>query len=133
MDYEQMVQDVIDGKEDALKAYSILSVQAKRIKTCLDKIKPQAIDEAEDYEKNFELRGMKFERRSGGATYDFKHCETWNKLNNEKKAEEERLKQAYKAKQNGLNLTTDDGEIVELPKVKYKSDVLIFKGYTENK
>ena len=87
-----------------------------------------AFNEADLYsEKTFQDSGFVFEKRNGGIRYSFKHIEEWIDLDNQKKQVEERSKQAYLATQRHLLVGTEDGEVVEMPKITYSKSSLIVK------
>lgn len=128
-DYAQLVQDVLDGNESALKAYGVLKQTENLIKDCLDQVKDLALEEAAKHpEKTFKDHDFIFERRNGAARYSFTHIAEWKQAKEDLKAIETKAKQAYSAYKNGLNTVTDDGELQELPKVTYSTDSLIVKG-----
>jgi hypothetical protein len=125
---EQLLQDVKNGNESALKAYAILKKTEDSIKTMIDEVKEQALQEAAQHsEKTFSDHGYIFEKRNGSARYSFKHIEEWNNLKEEIKQLETRSKQAYSSYQKGMLSATTDGEEIELPVVTFTSDVLIVK------
>lgn len=125
--YSAMIQDVIDGNTDPILAYAKIKSTLDFLNRCLDEIKDYAVEEAQKYDKTFELHGFKFERRNGVKRYSFKHLEKWKDLNKKVKDFEQASKQAYLAKQKNLLQITEDGEVMELPEVTQTPDVLIVK------
>lgn len=64
--YNQLVQDVIDGVEDPLKAYGVMKTAHSHLSDCLVQIKELVMEQAElQGEKNFDLHGYSFERKNG--------------------------------------------------------------------
>lgn len=125
---DQIIQDVKNGNESALKAYAVLKKAEDSIKTMIEEVKEQALSEAAQHpEKTFSDHGYIFERRNGSARYSFKHIEQWNNLKEEIKQLETRSKTAYSNYNKGMMTATTDGEEIELPVVTYSSDVLIVK------
>jgi len=127
--FTQLVQDVHDGNESALKAYAIINDSIKLLTSCKKEIEEAAKKEGSTYgAKTFNEYGYVFEMRNGGRVWDFKHLDEWQQANVKKKAIEEKYKTAFNAKANGFSgLNEETGEIIELPKVSYKSDSLIVK------
>lgn len=79
LDLEQLVQDVHDGNESALKAFAILNDVLKTAKKCQDEIKDAALKEAELHgSKTFDQDGHIFEIRNGGRRWSFANVEEWN-------------------------------------------------------
>lgn len=128
MDIAQLVQDVLDGNESGLTALAVLREEKKLIDNCIKQVEEIALEEAGRYtEKTFQHQDLFIEKRSGGRVYDFKHIEEWNVYKENLKNCEERYKQAYLASEKGLNIATNDGELLDLPKVIYRKDSLIIK------
>ena len=111
LNLEKLAAEVVSGEADALKAYGMAKQYFKKA----------------NYEKNFVKDGFKFEKRNGAKRFDFKHLAEWS----DKKAElteiESKYKGAFQSFERGLKQVTDDGEIIELPKVSYSKDSLIVK------
>lgn len=124
----QLVQDVIDGNEDVLKAYAILKRHEDHIKKCLAEISEYALDEAQKHDgAKFTHAGFKFSVNPSRPIYNFKSIEQWNQMNKQIKDFEALSKQAYSAYQKGSVMITEDGEEVPLPEVKYTSPSLSVK------
>lgn len=116
------LESVEDGHEDALVVFAELSNAEKIIKQAKEQIKEQALEEAKDYDKTFQLKGHTFEFRNGGRMYDYKHISKWVELTNSRKELEELSKQALKQE-----IYDSEGVQVEPPIVTYRSDSLIVK------
>lgn len=128
IDTDQLIQDVFDGNESPVKAWAILDQLEKMIKYGKTTIQNYALSEAEKYgAKSFEDFGFSFELRNGRRTYDFKHIQEWVEAEEQKKKIEDKYKQAFMNYEKGLNAVTQDGEVLELPVVKYTNDSLIIK------
>ena len=120
----ELVQNVIDGLEDPLKAYALLLDQKTYIEKCIKEIKEGALQEAQKYDKTFELHGYKFESKKGGAYYDY------STIPDIKEAERnlKELKQEAIARTKTVHdCLSEDGEILPKPIVKYKADSLSVK------
>jgi len=130
---KQLVQDVIDGNESALKAFAIIKKQSKQIDVCLKAVEKVALEEAQTYEKNFELHGFEFEQRNGSRRFDFKGIAEWTAKKAELSAIEDRARAAYSAYEQKLNTADQDGEVVELPVVTYSKASLIVKAVKDGK
>ena len=124
-----LVQDVIDGNENPLKAFAILKEVEKHTKKCLAQINADVLNEANKYdEKTFSDAGYTFEKRNGSARYDFSNIEQHAAIKSDLKALEEKCKQAYRSWQKGITAVDEEtGEVIPQPKVTYSSDVLILK------
>lgn len=123
MDYAQLVQDVLDGEESALKAYAVLKAEEANIKRYMDKIKEEAISEASKWSENtFNHNGFRFTKVKGKARYSFKHIPEWAELDKKRKALEDRCKKAYQSYQQGVTSVSEDGEIIDMPEVTYSAD-----------
>ena len=127
LNLEKLAAEVVSGEADALKAYGMAKLHFKKATDALKAIEAEALDQAENYEKNFVKDGFKFEKRNGAKRFDFKHLAEWA----DKKAElteiESKYKGAFQSFERGLKQVTDDGEIIELPKVSYSQDSLTVK------
>lgn len=124
---EKLATEVISGEVDALKAYGIAKEYFKKATDALKAIEAEALDEAETYEKNFVLDGFKFEKRNGARRFDFKHLTEWADKKQELSEIESKYKGAYQSFERGLKQVTDDGEVIELPKVSQSKDSLIVR------
>jgi|LULY01.1.fsa_nt_gb hypothetical protein len=127
MNLEEKVKKAVDGEIESLIVLAELKQEKKVIDAYIKEIEEIALDEAEMYEKTFELKGWKFERRSGGASYDFSNIPDWNDKKQELKSLEAKAKAAYSSYKQGLLTATNDGEEVMLPIVKNRKDSLVIK------
>ena len=123
----QLVQDVYEGQEDALKAFAIIKEFKAKVDECVEAIQEAAEEEAAKHGKNFTHKDWKFELRSGKRTFSFKHIPAWQAKKAELKAIEEQAKSAYNSFQNNLTSVTDDGEVVPRATVSVSKDSLIVK------
>ena len=103
-----------DGYLNQLQAYieakKALEVLTNFVKTIQD----QAFDEATKYgEKSFGAFGAKIEIRATAGQWKYDHLPEVISQKNKLKELEERAKEAFKLKQKGGNLVTDDGQVVE--------------------
>lgn len=120
IDIMQMVQDVLDGKENPLKAYAILKDRKSNLEKCIKEIEEHAFEEASKYnEKTFEDMGFKFELRDGSRRYNFRSVPKWREYNDQIKYFEKSLKDAANAYQKGKTMIDDNGEVVPVPEVTY--------------
>lgn len=120
MNIEQLVQDVIDGNENPLKALALLKSQADLVKTGISEIEDYAFSEASKYgSKTFEDMGYKFTLTDGRRSYNFKEIQEWVEVEQAKKDIEEKYKQALLSHEKGLMAVSNDGEELTLPKVTY--------------
>jgi hypothetical protein len=116
----QLVQDVLDGKENPLKAIALLKGYADLIKNGIAEIEDAVFTEAEKYgSKTFEDMGYRFSLSDGRRTYDFKHIGEWKVADNNKRSIEDKYKQALAGSERGLMAVSEDGEELELPRVTY--------------
>ena len=127
LNISQLAQDVFDGIEDPLKAYGIAKAFLKEVTDATKLIEEAALDEASKHEKTFIHEGYKFERRNGARRFDFKHLPDWAEKKQELSDIEGKYKSAYQSFERGLKQVTEDGEVIELPKVTFSKDSLIVK------
>jgi hypothetical protein len=132
LNISQLAQDVWDGNESPLKAYAIAKEYLKQATEALKAIEEAALEEASKYDKTFEAEGFKFERRNGARQWSFKTVKEWSEKKLEQKQElkeiEDKYKSVYKSFESGITSVDDFGEVMQLPDVTYKKDVLIVKG-----
>jgi hypothetical protein len=122
-----VVKSVSNGEYDPLEAFGVLKKIETLLGNSIDKIKDLAIEEASKYESTFEVSGIKFEKRVGSKRFNFKMIDEWVDAKNKLSEIEEKYKQAYFSKQQGLLAVTDDGEELVLPTIEYSKDSLIVK------
>lgn len=124
---EKIKQQLINEEIDALETFGKLKVFEKEFEDVLAICKKQALIEAENYEKDFQLKGYQFEKKNGRAMYNFKGIKAWAELESKKKEVEARAKNAFNAYKLGNTSISEDGEVNELPIVTFTSDVLSVK------
>tara|TARA_B100000809_G_scaffold35824_1_gene31436 strand:+ start:543 stop:962 length:420 start_codon:yes stop_codon:yes gene_type:complete len=123
-----LLTEVEEGNIAALSTYGNLKKCQALYSEAIKQIEEIAFNEADLYsEKTFKDSGFVFEKRNGGIRYSFKHIEEWQEIENQKKELEARSKQAYLAIQRNLLVGSEDGEVVEIPKVSYTKNSLIVK------
>lgn len=128
LNISQLAQDVWDGKENPLKAYGIAKSYMDNAKQALEAIYEAAIDEAAKHPENtFEEEGFQFTKKAGSKRFDFKHLEEWKQKKEELSDIEKKFKAAYNAFQINLTSVSEDGEVMELPKVTVGKDSLSIK------
>ena len=128
MDYKQLVQDVYDGNEDPLKAFAIIETHLKDLKPCHEALKQAALQEAFRHGvSSFGYEGYDFTRRAGGKRYDFSNIEEWKQKKEELQEIERKYKAACQARKLTFHAVTEDGELLELPKITYAKDSLSVK------
>jgi hypothetical protein len=120
--FKEIVEQVKSGEKDPLIAYAEVKQMLKEFTEVAKEIEPFALEEAEKYGKSFDYYQFKFERRNGAARYSYKHIPQWQQCENERKLIEEQSKAALKH-----TVISEDGEVVEPPKVSYSKDSLIVK------
>ena len=112
----QLVQDVMDGQEDPLRAFAILREAQVLIKKGITEIEDAAFIEAAKYgEKTFEHSDWKFTMKDGSKRFNFKGIDEWVDVESKKKAIESKYRSAFELSQKGFQPVTDDGELLELP------------------
>ena len=124
---EQLVQDVMDGKQNPYEALYLLKKLLTDTKVAIEIVEVEAFNQCEYEDKNFINGNFKIEKRNGGKIWNFKNVDEWNTYDKAKKECEDRLKAAYLANEKGLQMADEDGEIVPLPIVTFKKDSLIIK------
>lgn len=128
IDIPQLIQDVLDGNENPLKAYAILKELSSDIAKAIKEIEDYAHDEASKFgEKTFETMDWKFEIREGSRRMSFKNIEHWNELNKQIKEKESLYKQATLAYEKGKTIVDEDGEVVPVAEVTFTKPSLIVK------
>lgn len=123
----EMVQNVEDGIESPFRALGILKDIEKHIIECRKNVEEVAIHEAEHYENTFDMDGFRFEKRKGSKRWDFSEIEEITTLKGMVKDAEAKYKQAFSSYEKGLQPVTEDGEVLDLPRVTFGKDVLIVR------
>jgi hypothetical protein len=120
---------VMEGNElDPLEAFATVKNIGKMFEKTQKIIESEAIAEAEKVgTKSFTKAGINFELREGAKNFDFKGIAEIDKMEQELKDLKEKYKRAYFAVQDGLVALTNDGELLEIPTIKYNKSSLIVK------
>jgi hypothetical protein len=123
------VQSCLDGDFSSLEAYCEMKQLEKHLKTCLDKIQEEALQEAGQEEKEFSKFGYNIMYRNGSGKWSFKGIKKWEFMKAEQKAELKKLQDDLINKaQNTDGFSEETGEVFEeLPVKKYDKDSLIIK------
>lgn len=115
-----------DGGVEAIKEFIKTKRNLEYLTAKLKEMTPFVVDAYEQENPNgeeFKLDGVKVDKGTAGAKYEYEHCEEWKKLEDlEKKvkAKKTEIQDAMKnALKNNLITATEDGE--EIPKAKVLS------------
>lgn len=127
MEILEIIENIKNGSQEALPNLKLLKDFKKEFDTMVKDIELIALEEANDYDKSFELHGFKFEKRNGRATYNYKDIEEWNKVKEQLTDIEMKYKGIYSQYQRGITPIDENGEVLPMPKVSYSKDVLIVK------
>jgi len=127
MNTSQLIQDVMDGTENPLRALALLKSEAESVKLAIIQIEDYAFQEAMKYgEKTFQDMGYRFTLTDGRRTYDFKHIQEWRQADSIKRDIEAKYKAALDNIDKGLMAISSEGEELDLPKVSYsKSSISV--------
>jgi len=118
---------VIEGVIDPIDAARELKRIEKKANFAYSEIEKDLFMEVEKYEKN-QLKEMGIETRNGGASYSYKNIPEWVNQKDQLKSIEEKAKQAYQiAKQGGVFVDDETGEVVTPCEATYRKDIIIFK------
>lgn len=125
----ELVQQVLDGYASPLEALAMLKEEKEHVDKCIKEIEDIALEEAQRMDgKSFQYKEWKFEIRSGRKVFDFKNIKEWNEAKQSLSEIEQKAKKAWEMKtQSKINAVTDDGEVIELPKVTFTKDVIVIK------
>lgn len=128
MSVKDIYLELEQGNINPLEAYAKAKQLEAEHQEYFEKIQTEALEEAKKYEgKTFTAFNFAFEKRQGRKTFDFKHLQEWT-LQKSKLAEvEEKYKIAWENSNKNVKSVTDEGEVLELPKVTYGKDVLVIK------
>jgi hypothetical protein len=116
----------INGEIDALESFVYLDRLTKHIKSVMEGIKPDAVQQAWNTsdENQFDMYGSKITKKNATGRFDFKGCKSWA----DKKAElndiERELKHAHALYERGNIIADGDGVEMEIPVKKYGDDTL---------
>jgi hypothetical protein len=127
-DLGNIVQEVEEGTANALLVLAELKSYAKKLSEVINQVEEAAFIEADKYgAKTFTLEGYEYSLRDGRAMYNYKDIGDWRAADADLKLVEYRHKQAYLASLNGDTAISQDGEVIELPKVSYAKPSLAIK------
>ena len=120
---------VMEGNElNPLEAFATIKKMGKMFDKTKGIIESEAISEAEKFgSKSFDKAGIKFELRDGAKTFDYKGIKEIDDLEEQLKQAKEKYKNAYLNAQSGNMTVSEDGEVLELPLVKFSKQSLIVK------
>ncbi len=122
------VDEVEQGKRNALIAYAHLKRTADEYSLAIKQIEPNAMEDAYSFgEKSFETQGFRFELRNGAKRYDYSGIDEWKLQRDQLKETEERYKANFLARQRGILTASEDGEEMQLPELKVSKDSLVLK------
>lgn len=122
-----MLSDVQKGNIDALVAYADLNVLIKKIEKTKSIILVHALNEADNYESTFRLKGYQFEKRNGGRQWDYSGIPEWQQQKDKLKEIEDKAKSSALNHEKGILSSSEDGEVIEMAQCKFKSDSLVVK------
>lgn len=123
-----LVWQVENGDANAIEVFAVVKKIEKLFADAKTKIDEYALEEARKYgSTSFDAHGIKCELRSGGKRFDYKNIQEWNVASENLKSIEEKYKLAYTNHSKGLMAVSNDGEVLELPKVSFSKDSLIVK------
>lgn len=123
---DQIHERAMNGDVNPILAYGQSKIKLAHYIKLVGELEELASGELDNYEKEFDIDGLHFEKRKGRTMYDFKHITKWQELQQKVKLLESDLKNALKL-QGKIQMADQDGVEIELPKVSYTKDVLIVK------
>jgi len=128
MNIQEIIDGVLDGDIDPLKAFIQLKAKEQAIKGAMAMIQEQAIEKANTYgEKTFKDFGVEITCKSAPGRWDYKHIEHINHLKGMIKGYEEQAKDAFKLVEKGSQIIDDEGEVVEPAKYTPGKDIISIK------
>jgi len=113
---EDLVSSVNNGIVNPLEAFVAIKHMEEVCKLANKQLKEQAIEEAENYgveSKDLKAYGAKIQVKNGAGRWNFSHIEEINQLELKIKELKDSHKTAFKMRQKGTQMVTEDGEIVE--------------------
>lgn len=126
-DLMRIATNIEDGNLDPLKGYIAFQQIEKTLKSAKAQVKEQAINEAQKYDKTFELDGFVITRTEGTRRYNFKNVPQWASLK-EKLTEVETLsKNAAVSQGKGVQMVTEDGEVIQAAELTWTEPSLTIK------
>jgi hypothetical protein len=120
---------VMEGNElDPLEAFATIKKMGKMFDKTKNVIESEAIAEAEKYnQKSFNRSGINFEFRDGAKNFDFSGIKEIEELEAKLKQAKEKYKLAYYNNEQGIMSVSEDGEVLDLPVLKFSKPALIVK------
>lgn len=108
----EFIQQVVDGNEDALKAYIHLKQIEKQLKAAFEAVEPLAFQDADKWtEKTFVYAGAEIQKKNAAGRWNFANVALYNEAEKRKKQIEELAKVAAKG---GATVVDEiSGEVVE--------------------
>ncbi len=114
------IVSIQEGEElGALELYHILNQFQKAIKSLQDEVKTNAVIEIGN---DVTLIGYDVKIKAGATRYIFKDIDKHKELTKQLKDFEAQSKQAFLSIQKGMQVASEDGEEIELPKVVRNAD-----------
>lgn len=126
-DYSNAVQEVHNGNADPIEVYAQLKSEIDYLQKMKDEIESYALKEIDKFDKKFQYKGFSIERREGRRMFCFDNISSWKEKNKELKEIESAAKAAYSNSQKNFTTVTSEGEIVDLPTVKFSKESIIIK------
>ena len=125
---QELIDGVLNGDIDPLKAFIQLKAQEQSVKGALAIVKSHAVEKASTYgEKTFKAFGAEVQCKSAAGRWDFKHIEPIIKLKEQVKDYEGMAKDAYKLIEKGRQVIDENGEVVEPAKYTPGEDIISIK------
>jgi hypothetical protein len=123
-----LLWSVESGNSNPLEVFAVVKTIEKMFSDLKSKIDGYALDEAERFGKSsFEDFGCKFELRNGGKMFDYKHIPEWSEAKKNLENVEAKYKLAFENNEKNIMSVSNDGEVLELPKVSFRKSSLIVK------
>lgn len=127
-EFKNECNSVVDGNSEALMLLANIRWLKKEIDKIDKIIEPIAIDDSDDYPKQFDKGGFSFSKSEGSRRFDFSNIEEYAVKKIEIKALEEKYRLAYNNAINGMSsINEHTGEIIELPNVTYTKQSITIK------
>lgn len=128
----QSINETELGEKSHLATLVYLEEQRKYLETSLAIVKSFKDDfmdeialEYKDFPDGYE--GYEIEVRSGGRMYNYKNIPEWQEYKKFLSDCEQRYKQAFISKEQGLMVASEDGEEMLLPEVSYRKSSVVVK------
>jgi len=116
----EKIVNIQEGEElGALELYHVLNKLQKSIKSLQEEVKTNAIVEIGN---DVVLKGYDVKMKNGATRYIFTGIKRHQELQKQVKDFEAMSKQAYLSMQKGMQVASEDGEEIELPKVMRNAD-----------